>query len=103
MTECSIPMERYFTACASLAALGVQRHRIWTCLVRFERPCALRKRRSSMRPVTSSTMPLSARLSGAGGLVEINSRERRRSREASSVWTRPLCRAVGGATDAGRL
>jgi hypothetical protein len=24
MTECSIPTQRYFTACASLAALGVQ-------------------------------------------------------------------------------
>ena len=74
--ECSIPTERHFTACASLAALGVQRHRTWTCLVRSERRCALSRRRSNMHRVTSSTMLLSARLSGAHGLVEINTRLR---------------------------
>ena len=42
-------------------------------------------------------------LAGAGGLVEINNRLQSRPGFAESVRTQPLCRAVGGASNAGCL
>src|SRR5713226_8938489 len=75
MTECSIPMERYFTACASLAALGVQlKHMDVFGPVRE----TVRIEQKTVKHAPSDKLydAFISLLAGAGGLVEINSRLR---------------------------
>ncbi len=102
MTECSIPMERYFTACASLAALGVQLKHLDVFgpvreTVRIEQKTV--KHAPSDKLYDAFISPAFWCWWAGGNQQSSQSR----SRLAKSVWTRPLCRAVGGATDAGRM
>ncbi len=75
MTECSIPTERYFTACASLAALGMQlKH-----LDRFgpiRETVSIAQKTVKHSPSDKLYDAFISLLAGAHGLVEINTRLR---------------------------
>ncbi len=75
MTECSIPTQHHFTACASLAALGVQIKRLDLFGPIRER-VQIEQKTLKHSPIDKLYDAFISLLAGAGGLVEINSRLR---------------------------
>ncbi len=75
MTECSIPTQRYFTACASLAALGVQFKHL-DVFGPIHEMVKIEQKTVKHAPSDKLYDAFISLLAGAGGLVEINSRLR---------------------------
>jgi len=121
--EWSILTERHFTACASLAALGVQLKHL-DLFGPIRETVLIAQKTIKHAPSDKLYDAFISLLAGAGGLVEINHRLRAdpalqrafgrgaggnqpssqsRSSLAASVWTRGVRRAVGGARDVERL
>ena len=75
MTECSIPTERYFTACASLAALGVQLKRL-DVFGPVRETVHIEQKTVKHTPADKLYDAFISLLAGAHGLGEINTRLR---------------------------
>src|SRR5438105_7938985 len=75
MNECIIPTERHFTACASLAALGVQLKRL-DLFGPIREAVQIEQKTLKHSPIDKLYDALISLLAGAHGLVEINSRLR---------------------------
>ncbi len=75
MIECSIPMERHFTACASLAALGVQLKYL-DVFGPIRETVSISQKTVKHAPSDKLYDAFISLLAGAGGLVEINHRLR---------------------------
>src|SRR6266571_17738 len=89
MTECSIPTQHHFTACASLAALGVQIKRLDLFGPIRER-VQIEQKTLKHSPIDKLYDAFISLLAGAGGLVEINSRLRADS-ALQRAFGRGLC------------
>jgi hypothetical protein len=102
MIECSTLMERHFTACASLAALGIQLTHLDVFGPIRETVCIEQKtlKHAPSDKLYDAFISPAFRRSRVGGNQQSS---QSRSSLAKSVRTLPMCRAVGGATDAGRL
>jgi hypothetical protein len=75
MIECSIPMERHFTACASLAALGVQLKHL-DVFGPIREMVSISQKTVKHAPSDKLYDAFISLLAGAHGLVEINTRLR---------------------------
>ena len=75
MTECTIPTERYFTACASLAALGMQLKHL-DLFGPIRETVSIAQKTVKHSPSDKLYDAFISLLAGAHGLVEINTRLR---------------------------
>ena len=85
-----IPTEHHYTACASLAALGVRLKHL-DLFGPIRETVLIAQKTVKHAPSDKLYDVFISVLAGAGGLVEINSRERRRPDLAGSLWTPPMC------------
>ena len=102
MNESTTKTTRHFSPCASLAAIGValRQREVFDPVRKLVR---IGQKTVKHTPHDKLYDAFIAMLAGAHGLVEINTRLRADVALQEAFGREPLCRAIAGARDPGRL